>query len=754
MADRVIMLEGRGARGESFGDIARRTGSYDATPTDTDAAVLDKFAEYAIEQNPGFQGAKGDPGSPGEGYATRAALATAGNTATAGDDAYLTEGLRSGKFIFRTGNVSAQVTADPGQGIYIAKASDSSGATGAWVRQFEGPLYLEWFGAIGDNIANDRTPVLNARATAIAFSMRISRSGSQTYYVGATLTDLSGVEIVPGTSTVPMFRGSIDLGQQIYAADTLPVRPDASGTAYFYKVPRRRDFVEKGLWISEGDVTRITGNRIDCTSGMAYQQVAWPSGDIWTSSTPASTTADAWEANANTGSVWYGAFRRARAGQTISATFEAGSYQRGAFMRWSGGYVLLHGSGTSPQVTVKNTGSAKITSDITWSGLSDHPQWSLDNAEWGLRIYDLTTVGFILNGYEVYRATVQGIVHDIGLAVFASGSAVTPAVSWWSETFSDFFAGQQSLSLAFFGDSTISDFAGGLQENLREAIDFSKHGVRVNGWENWAVPNTNTLDVKNSFDAHGVGIANVVVIAAGTNDIQGGSPLSASLSNLEYVLDGVIGAGRKPLVVIPGLWLNSDQGAEGFATSNAEKGAPLRAAFRSLALRKGALVYEVSPREGQILEGYYADSSISSARKRDRIHQDELNYRAEGEGIASVILGYLARKVSYRLMPFVLPSAYLANGWALAAEQAALEVSEDGYLSLSGPLIAGTKADGTTILTLPPSLRPARVRRFLCNASATTTVRVEISLAGDVKVYGLQAGDSYLVLDSIGFQLP
>lgn len=45
MADRVIKLEGRGLRGESLADVARRTGAFGVLPTDSDSAALAKYGE-------------------------------------------------------------------------------------------------------------------------------------------------------------------------------------------------------------------------------------------------------------------------------------------------------------------------------------------------------------------------------------------------------------------------------------------------------------------------------------------------------------------------------------------------------------------------------------------------------------------------------------------------------------------------------------------------------------------------------------
>ncbi len=107
---------------------------------------------------------KGDPGSPGEGYSTRASMALAGNAATALDDTYLTERGRQGKFIFYTAALytidfptrvlTADVTGDPNQAFLIAKQSDASGAGGAWVRIFDGPVDPRWGGLVpGDDVS-------------------------------------------------------------------------------------------------------------------------------------------------------------------------------------------------------------------------------------------------------------------------------------------------------------------------------------------------------------------------------------------------------------------------------------------------------------------------------------------------------------------------------------------------------------------------------------------------------------------------
>lgn len=57
-----------------------------------------------------------------------------------------------GWFVWRSGDQSAGVTADPQRGVYVAPASDPSGVSGAWVRVITDFVKVEWFGAKGDAV--------------------------------------------------------------------------------------------------------------------------------------------------------------------------------------------------------------------------------------------------------------------------------------------------------------------------------------------------------------------------------------------------------------------------------------------------------------------------------------------------------------------------------------------------------------------------------------------------------------------------
>ena len=85
--------------------------------------------------------------------ATRTALAATDYTTNT--VAYLSETKRQGWFQWDSSNLSAFVSADTRQGVYVAPASAPTGASGAWVRAYSGAASVFWFGALGDGATDD-----------------------------------------------------------------------------------------------------------------------------------------------------------------------------------------------------------------------------------------------------------------------------------------------------------------------------------------------------------------------------------------------------------------------------------------------------------------------------------------------------------------------------------------------------------------------------------------------------------------------
>lgn len=137
--------------------------------------------------------------------ATRTALKAVDTTVV--KIAFLQEAGREGQFNWKTGDFSTQVAADTLEGIYI-KADAIATTSGAWVRQFVGPLSVRCFGADSTGVASS-----DAAITAAAAMLKNIMFPVGTYKVSANLTlpaDLSltihdGAQIQPATGTVFTF---------------------------------------------------------------------------------------------------------------------------------------------------------------------------------------------------------------------------------------------------------------------------------------------------------------------------------------------------------------------------------------------------------------------------------------------------------------------------------------------------------------------------------------------------------------------
>lgn len=99
-------------------------------------------------------------------YATIAALSAAPAGTSNTDTARVIEPLRRGVFVWVPGDQSAVVSSDTQSGIYVAPASDPTGASGCWMRLYDGPALVTWFGATGDGVTDDVDSVRGALANA------------------------------------------------------------------------------------------------------------------------------------------------------------------------------------------------------------------------------------------------------------------------------------------------------------------------------------------------------------------------------------------------------------------------------------------------------------------------------------------------------------------------------------------------------------------------------------------------------------
>lgn len=178
---------------------------------------------------------------------------------SAGQAALLGESGREGTFVFSSANLSAQVTADPQQAVYVAPASAPTGASGAWVRKFTGRHNVKWFGAVGDDATNDGPAFL----AALAYLQAISATGGTYGYPGKAAPSLfvpAGRYFI-GTNTLDITTTVIIEGEGVgsNAAQSTVLRWSAGATGIRVQAANTSGATTSGLALAysgDGSVIR------------------------------------------------------------------------------------------------------------------------------------------------------------------------------------------------------------------------------------------------------------------------------------------------------------------------------------------------------------------------------------------------------------------------------------------------------------------------------------------------------------------
>jgi hypothetical protein len=195
------------------------------------------------------QSGAGSGGGSNPVMSTRAALAAAPSSQTA---ALLSESGREGLFAFNGGNLATRVTADPGQGVYVPPASDTTGALGAWVRNVSVGFYsVKWFGAVGDGVTDDSAAFTRALSflrdtVQPGYGSDVNAGGNATLYIpvgvyilASTTLDIYGTirlrgEAVGGAAggaSVLKWTGNVT-GIRVQRRDTIGAAGGTTPTAY------------------------------------------------------------------------------------------------------------------------------------------------------------------------------------------------------------------------------------------------------------------------------------------------------------------------------------------------------------------------------------------------------------------------------------------------------------------------------------------------------------------------------------------
>jgi hypothetical protein len=125
---------------------------------------------------------------------TRASLKAIDPTTTLIAAAYLEESGREGQFVWKSGNFSAQITADTQEGLFL-KADTIAASAGAWVRVVPAQINAAWFGIDFTGVANS--------ATAVQAGINLSASlGAELYFPAGRVRLGSMITIPPSARIV------------------------------------------------------------------------------------------------------------------------------------------------------------------------------------------------------------------------------------------------------------------------------------------------------------------------------------------------------------------------------------------------------------------------------------------------------------------------------------------------------------------------------------------------------------------------
>jgi hypothetical protein len=157
---------------------------------------------------------------------------------TDGDIIYVSDAYRWGFFRWTTGDQSANVTADPKQGIWVAPATADTGASGAWQRLVDGSIRVDWFIEPGD--ADDTAGIqaaLNYAAAGAGVGSVFQRGttvvfGRETYTISSTIEPTGFGQIALVGQGLP---GSTAAGGVTTTGGTCIIAAHTSGSAFRFK---------------------------------------------------------------------------------------------------------------------------------------------------------------------------------------------------------------------------------------------------------------------------------------------------------------------------------------------------------------------------------------------------------------------------------------------------------------------------------------------------------------------------------------
>lgn len=611
----------------------------------------------------------------------------------------------------------------PGEG--TALLTHTAGAVGAVPRPLVDRLCdqvsVREYGATG-SAADDMAAIRLAKTKSSRLLFPRINNQETTYMVsGLAGGDLAGLSISADTGVTISFDTS-----EYFLFKNIVFETDV--VAYFrdnrvkYVFPKSSDGYKKMALPMVAPTQGSTRTAIDVTNvaQVAARAVSWPGSDVF-STEPAVRSVDAMAFAAGAGGAFRGAFVDVGPYETVSALFDNGVAPGaiGVVVRGTGGFTVLYSQGGDSNYTIAQKRLGQPVSDdhqnLTWASLGQgaYSSYRPERSVWSVTRVARDRVIVKMNGKELTPIIAIGDVTEVGFCTYGQGAFTVSGLTVERRT--DAVIGAQRLQeIRIFGDSTAENYPGSWDQYLHQLID-GVAGVRLIAVNNFAQAGTTLDQAYAEMQTRGLGNAYHVVVCAGTNNVQTMSDLAAFKALVANVCDFIIGQGRRPVLVIPGMWYTRNQAAgAGQDASNYDQGAPYRMAMERIGYAKKCIVVKTSEELPNPDPGYLA-SNPQAAILRDNIHQDALGYQLYARAIAQAIINdYCSTPGSV----VVSASAQqLLNGTApVTALTCAVEKSGLGVVA--GTVSVSSAVSGTEIIQLPRWCRPVNEMNFQALAMA------------------------------------
>lgn len=508
-------------------------------------------------------------------------------------------------------------------------------------------------------------------------------------------------------------------------------------------------------------VTRRSQLALDVANPVlvSARSLNWPSGDEFTDVVANRTSSSIKFFPAAIGFV--GAFVELGPYETISALFDSAvaGETMGVMVRGIGGISVIYGTGDIASnyfTATKQSGMPVVgnIADLGWVqlGQARYASFHRTKAIWSVTRIDRSRVVVKLNGRALTAPYMKefGDVMEVGFVKY-TGEVFTIS-GFTIERRTDAVLGMQEVQeIRCFGDSTAANFPGSWTGMLKNALD-GLYGLSVRSVSNFAVAGHSIAQQYAVMQEVGLGNSWYTIWCAGTNDVQGQTPLDEFETTFTNVLNYIISGGRRPVILVPWMWYTKLQsGGVGQASANYDLGAPYRMAMQRIATEMGAIVVMLTSELANPDPSYILTDPLRRGL-RDNIHQDIGAFQRYAQIAAQAIADdYLSMPDS---VEHVAGTSMLRNGSTSPDFRCAIDKA--GMASISGYLLTPVSLDGTVVMHLPRYLWPSRQTNFIvlalrADSGILGSCRVSFE-NGNLSLYGAPAGTAGILFDSANFK--